>query len=189
MKRCKQCRETKPFSAFYGDAAAHDGHRPECKACTSARRKAWYRANRDREIARVQAWQRDNKQRYNARQREYRKRNPDKDWPGHLKRKFGLTVDEYESFVAAHLGRCAICGDEPAASARLHLDHDHDSKAVRGMLCVRCNNGLGQFREDVELLARAVDYLDSGGFVPGGVAELAGTARARAFALKAAKAS
>jgi hypothetical protein len=189
VKRCKKCGETKPLELFYADKACRDGRRPECKACTSAARRVYYRANRKKVIGRVVAWQRDNKERYNARQREYRKRNPDKDWPGHLKRNFGLTVDEYESFVAAHSGRCAICCDEAAAGKRLHIDHDHNSKNVRGMLCVRCNNGLGQFRENPALLERGIDYLESGGFVPGGVAELADTARARAFALKAAKAS
>lgn len=189
MKKCKHCGITKPLDEFYRDNAGQDGRRPECKECTSARRKAWYRANRDREISRVRAWQQENKDQYNERQRRYREMHPDRDWSGYLKRKFGMTVDEYDAFLVAHGGRCAICGHEPAEGTRLHLDHDHESKAVRGMLCVRCNNGLGQFQEDPALLERAVDYLQVEGFVPGGVAELENSVRARAFALKAGKAS
>lgn len=56
---------------------------------------------------------------------------------------------------------CAICGaglDEPATK-NTHLDHDHETGAVRGFLCLLCNHGLGHFRDDPALLARAVEYL------------------------------
>jgi hypothetical protein len=188
VKRCTKCGELKPLDEFYRSNGGRDGRRADCKACDATRRRVWYRANRERVIANVVAWQRDNKERYNARQREYRESHPDRDWPAYLRRNFGLTVDEYEAFVAAHDSRCAICDAEPPEGKRHHLDHDHESGAVRGLLCVRCNNGLGQFRESPALLQRAADYLECGGFVPGHVLELAETARARALALKAAKA-
>ncbi len=55
-------------------------------------------------------------------------------------------------------GGCAICGKRPG-KVSLHVDHDHETGEVRGLLCVGCNNALGQFRDDLELLARASDYL------------------------------
>ena len=58
---------------------------------------------------------------------------------------------------AAQDGRCAICG---AVSGRLFVDHCHTTGNVRGLLCVACNNALGQFRDSVSALRRAIDYLE-----------------------------
>lgn len=164
MKRCKRCGETKPLDQFYKNKTGRDGLRPECKPCSSAQKKAWYRQNREAVIAKVIAWQRANQDRYNARMREYRKANPEAGRADHLRRKFDLTIEEYEQLLAAQGGRCAICRREPGKIS-LHVDHDHETGEVRGLLCFRCNGGAGQFKEDVELLARAIDYLDSGGLV------------------------
>jgi hypothetical protein len=58
-------------------------------------------------------------------------------------------------------GRCAICGvlEADAPRGRLHLDHDHGSLAVRGLLCGNCNAGLGQFKDDPNRLLAAIEYL------------------------------
>jgi len=56
---------------------------------------------------------------------------------------------------------CAICGVNPAATGRqLARDHDHKTQRFRGWLCMSCNTGLGQFKDDRVLLMRAVAYLD-----------------------------
>jgi hypothetical protein len=184
VKRCKKCGEAKPLDAFYRDSVARDAHRPECKNCTSARRKAWYQANREREIARVVAWQQRNRERYNAKLRAYRRANPEVGRADHLNRAFGLTLDEFERLLAAQSGGCAICGSRSRGNISLHVDHDHESGLVRGLLCVRCNNGLGQFKESFRLMSRAADYVDAGGFVRSGVAALRQKARTRALELR-----
>lgn len=63
--------------------------------------------------------------------------------------------------IAAQGNRCAICGrsGEDAPHKRLALDHDHATGCIRGMLCLQCNSGLGQFRDDPALLAAAIRYL------------------------------
>ena len=70
-----------------------------------------------------------------------------------------LTIARYEEMLAAQGGGCAICGEE--AEGSLHVDHDHVTGKVRGLLCVRCNNALGQFQEDPALIVRALAYLVS----------------------------
>lgn len=85
-----------------------------------------------------------------------------------LKKNYGLTLEAYETLVASQGHACAICrspikdwkvGDSLAARSA-SVDHDHESGVVRGILCVKCNAGLGQFRDDVSLLAAAIGYLD-----------------------------
>jgi hypothetical protein len=74
----------------------------------------------------------------------------------HLKRRYGITAAEADAMLDAQGGMCAICGDRPAA----HVDHDHRTGAVRSLLCFTCNSGLGNFRDEPELLRLAADYLD-----------------------------
>lgn len=83
-----------------------------------------------------------------------------------LKSQYGMTVEEYDQ--RAKVG-CVICGrttpigriSKHSSEHWLHVDHDHTSGRVRGLLCTNCNRGLGFFADDPELLRRAVSYLES----------------------------
>jgi hypothetical protein len=178
MKRCKKCGQAKEYSAFYREKGCADGYRPECKSCNLAARKMKYREDPKKEIARVRAWQEKNRDHVNEYQRRYRTENRDVLREGHLRRTFGLTLEGYARLVDAQGGGCAICGDGPLDGQSLHVDHR--GEVVRGALCVRCNNGLGQFKDEPELLFRAADYVVSGGFVPPDALELRDAAIARA---------
>jgi len=73
----------------------------------------------------------------------------------HLQRRYGITAEEADEMLAAQGGTCAICEIEPA----VHVDHDHVSGRVRGMLCFNCNGGLGNFRDDPLFLYAAAEYV------------------------------
>ena len=77
----------------------------------------------------------------------------------HLRNKFGLTPDEYSGFLAAQGGVCALCSSLPTPGISLHVDHDHGTGEIRGLLCVRCNNAIGLLREDPDLMRRASRYV------------------------------
>jgi Recombination endonuclease VII len=74
----------------------------------------------------------------------------------HLWLRYGLTLDDVDRLLTSQAGVCAICG----ARDPQHVDHDHDSGRVRGLLCFNCNGGLGQFKDNASNLRRAADYLD-----------------------------
>jgi hypothetical protein len=81
----------------------------------------------------------------------------------HLRTKFGITLDDYNRILEEQDGRCSIC-DTTACSTgqRLSVDHCHDTGAVRGLLCRRCNAGCGQFNDSPDLLRKGADYLEAG---------------------------
>jgi hypothetical protein len=79
-----------------------------------------------------------------------------------LQKKFGLSRQQYVQLLAEQDGCCKICGSqEPATKGKTEfcVDHDHKTGCIRGLLCTSCNRGLGFFRDDVELLQKAIAYL------------------------------
>jgi hypothetical protein len=81
-----------------------------------------------------------------------------------VQKTYGISAKEYDAILRAQGGVCAICGRRPG-KRRFAVDHDHATGEVRGLLCPGsehgCNKGLGFFNDDVELLRRAVAYLES----------------------------
>lgn len=76
-------------------------------------------------------------------------------------RRYNLSEEQYKALTARAGGQCEICGvaEVQAPKGRLHIDHDHSTGKVRGLLCQRCNHGLGLFQDRVALLNRASEYL------------------------------
>lgn len=80
----------------------------------------------------------------------------------YYRRKYGLTLKQYEKMVRLQKNRCKICGRPPKPGKRHNVDHDHKTDRVRGLLCFHCNHRLlGRGREKPELHERAAEYLRS----------------------------
>ena len=87
----------------------------------------------------------------------HRKRN--RDWREiELKRKYDMNGADYQMLFEAQNGQCAICGKAPNRTS-LAVDHNHDTNEVRGLLCLKCNSGIGLFSDNCEALLKAVAYL------------------------------
>ena len=130
--RCPACSQVKANAEFNRDASRSDGLTYSCKACISNARKGMGLANPE------------------AHRKAARKNQL---------QKYGLTEEAYAAMVVSQGGCCLICG---SPVDRLHVDHDHSTGDVRGLLCQSCNHGLGNFKDRVDLLLRAADYLVSG---------------------------
>ena len=77
-----------------------------------------------------------------------------------LKRRvYGLSAEDYQAMVRAHRGRCPICDKAFDSTKDTCVDHDHATGKVRGLLCSRCNKGLGFFGDSLTVLNRASQYL------------------------------
>lgn len=154
MRRiCNGCGAEKDISDFY------KGKR-KCKPCLNAYSSAWRKANP--ELTRA------NQRRVDAK-RKHRRHNPEHIRKWKLKSIYGISSEQYESMFQAQGGCCAVCGcigslkpGSRSASLRLHVDHDHDSGAVRGLLCGHCNKAEGLIRSSKNALALAA-YMERHG--------------------------
>lgn len=73
-----------------------------------------------------------------------------------IKSKYGIEIAHYDKLYKKQKGKCAICQTKYPV---LHVDHDHDTKAVRGLLCSNCNTSLGLLKENVSTFCNAIVYL------------------------------
>jgi Autographiviridae endonuclease VII len=95
---------------------------------------------------------------------EYLAKNTDHGRRHHLKKKFKITLEEYDAMSEKQQGLCAICGQPETTpwrdtTRRLAVDHCHETGTIRGLLCMNHNQGLGKFQHDPDLLEKAAKYL------------------------------
>lgn len=110
--------------------------------------------------------------------RAYRAANPRDaaEWRNRsLLRRYGLTEIDYVALLQQQGGVCAICRQPPAVVTgqryanrygRLHVDHDHETGRVRGLLCGNCNRGIGMLKHDPALLRNAIVWLEDNTSAP-----------------------
>jgi len=133
LKECPTCKERKPPSGFHKNRTKPDGLDNECRRCKHIREssKEARDAKRERDLMRL----------------------------------YGLTLADYEALAEMQGHVCAICGEPEKATNRfgellpLSVDHDHDTGEVRGLLCSRCNKGIGALGDDVMGVLTAAIYL------------------------------
>ena len=89
----------------------------------------------------------------------YLKEHPEVVRKSYLKRTYGLTMEAYNSMLEGQDGVCAICQCEPEYGKNLHVDHDHNTGKIRGLLCIKCNRALGLLYDDLETVASLLEYL------------------------------
>ena len=93
---------------------------------------------------------------------DHYKSDPDCNRRNNYKKRYGITVDDYNSMLEEQGHRCAICKAESPDKrcVRFHVDHCHTTGKVRGLLCNNCNIGLGKFQDNPQFLIEAAKYLN-----------------------------
>lgn len=137
MKKCTKCKETKPVNLFGNHIRHTDGKRFRCKACEAV----------DAATSR----------------QELKIKNPEKlleiDRAANLKQMYGLSIVDWDMKLEKQQGVCAICKGICCSGRRLSVDHNHITGKIRDLLCGNCNQGLGKFLDNPELLLKAAGYL------------------------------
>lgn len=135
LRRCSECKRVLPLTDFYPGSPKSKKGWTYCRSCEGERG------------------------------RRRREANPGLSTKVARRLRYGILPDQYEQLVAAQGGFCAICGEVSSVKRRdgrprqLDLDHDHSTGLVRGLLCVRCNRGIGLLDDDPALLQAAALYL------------------------------
>jgi hypothetical protein len=129
-------------------AARNAKHRATYATELKVKKAAYYVANRERVKERVRSW---------------RAANPRKVKANNLRQSYGLTLEEFDLLMEIQNGLCGICKTLllPTKSGT-HVDHDHATGRIRGLLCGSCNKGLGNFRDSSAFLLAAASYLKGG---------------------------
>ncbi len=79
-----------------------------------------------------------------------------------LKKKYGITIEQYNRMLIEQNNSCAICGkDADKCHNGLYVDHNHATGKIRKLLCRDCNVGIGHLMEDVLILRKAIEYLET----------------------------
>ena len=134
---CNRCQQFKLLSNFAINSKGKFGVKSICKKCST---KAGRKLYQDRK----------NTMCPNEWSLEKREQS--------LKKNYGITLAEYEIYLEKQKGVCLICfgvnSDKP-----LYVDHCHNTKQVRGLLCQKCNSLLGMAQDSITILASAIDYL------------------------------
>jgi len=103
---------------------------------------------------------RANPELYRARRRAAYKADPSKVRGYDLKKKYKITLEEYNEMLVKQNGKCAVCfTNKPKGKGGLHVDHDHRTGKVRGLLCHSCNSIAGYADDNIELLEALIAYL------------------------------
>jgi len=143
MRQCLGCQDVLPLAAFYSSAKVIRGRSytcvsSRCKTCSNEKNKANVR------------------------------KNPASKRRAGVKFKYGLTWPQFTKLYEDQHGVCAICTTPlriefglARGQSKLCVDHCHDTGKVRGLLCKRCNTGLGQLGETKDKLLKAIAYLEN----------------------------
>jgi len=177
-KICSECKEEKSLTEFnLHHVHVKEGvskYRGLCKSCESKWKHDFYQRPENKEKRKVynlrhakkrKTWKQKPKVKAKAREyaKEYARKYPERIQNSYWKRRFGITLHDYQELLKKQNFRCAICGSEkPNGGPRmkkLAVDHSKKSGEIRGLLCFNCNVGLGAFKDSRDILQKAVDYL------------------------------
>lgn len=154
LKVCRKCNESKPLSEYRSHRSFN------CNTC--------FVSAQETERTRINNYQREYVRSLNPDKKEARKQraleryyaDPQERQANNFYYKYGITKAEAISLQESQGNKCAICEQELTDSKKTHVDHCHETNKVRGILCLHCNTGLGHFKDNPELLRKAIAYLD-----------------------------
>ena len=136
MKICRKCKTLRQLHEFHKNTR---GQNVPCKFCERER----YHKHK---TARLEA------------RKVYREKN--KELISIKKNRANATVDEFKKLFTEQDGKCAICFTHQSnLNRRIAVDHDHDTKKIRGLLCDKCNRAIGLLKDRIDILQNAITYL------------------------------
>lgn len=156
--RCSDCKTFRPTVEFIPSVVKIGCG--QCRQCKYARKRAYEQANPEKRNAARKKVRDAKPEQHRATVKKWRDRNPDKVAGYELKKNYGITLEEYNVILTRQGGKCACCGrDQNTCGRKLFVDHCHETGRIRGIICNRCNYGIGALGDNIEGVQRALEYL------------------------------
>ena len=137
------------------------------KEARAAYQKAYYKKNKEAYKAWTKAYREKNKEAIAASNKAYREKNKEAKAAYQkaytVLKRYGITLAEKNKMQDEQENKCKICHQDFLADVEPHVDHCHTSGKIRGLLCSRCNLGLGHFQDNPLALVKAAEYLKEQG--------------------------
>ena len=151
LKQCSMCEQLLDVVLFKKNSGSYDGLNPSCDSCHRVSR------NRPERKAKREVWKQSPEGRASIKKHNRSR----KAFAAYLARAYGLSFSDFSSLVVEQLGLCAGCLVElvPEGRNRFHVDHDHATGKVRGLLCASCNSALGLAHDSPTVLRQLAAYL------------------------------
>lgn len=159
-KKCSVCKLVKKASEFIKDNRLKSGLHSHCRKCQSVKYKKFLEKPGFKEDQKIYR-----KKYYDEKEKNFLLPQPIIIRKAYLKRIYNLEVEEYVALIEKQNNKCAICGKEETELTRnnnkkaISIDHCHKTGRIRGLLCGKCNKGIGYFNDDIEILQKAIEYL------------------------------
>ncbi len=145
-KVCTKCKKRKLIEEFYREKRKRDGYDTRCKNCVNGYQSQYRQEHRKQYLEIGKRWRQANKEQERNRA---------------LKKRYGITAEQYNILLESQNERCGLCGKHQSRfKNRLAVDHDHQTNRVRGLLCVECNILLGHLEkiEEIDFIVKANIY-------------------------------
>ncbi len=164
MKKCIKCKLLKKLSDFGLDNREKDKKKTYCKKCMNSYYtklkeqlpKSMKRCSKCKIIKDKKLFGIDTKGYTRSKCKPCEKIRARKN---HLKRTYGITLEDYDKMVELQNNKCKICNKQSSIWENLSIDHCHNTGKIRGLLCSLCNSAIGKFKDDIKLLTSAIKYL------------------------------
>jgi hypothetical protein len=152
LKKCTKCKVLKNHIFFHKKTQTKDGLNTVCKECWNASNKEWRKNNPTFGMKNYRSWVQENPVKYKETTRKKGLRQ------------YGLSIEDWEDIFNKQNGVCAICNlpetvIDKGTKRRLAVDHCHSTGKIRGLLCTKCNKGIGLLNDSPEILDKASAYL------------------------------
>jgi len=134
LRKCTKCLASKPLDSFSKNKLGSQGKMSWCKSC----QKDYMRERRKTDKGKQEVCN------------------------NNLKKSYGISLEDYNNMVKAQGNCCKLCSvhtDSLGKQSKLYVDHCHSTGKVRGLLCNNCNSALGKFKDDADLMYKAISYV------------------------------
>lgn len=164
FRTCSKCKERKHITDFCKTKQRKSGISSWCRACKNTSTGIWQKEHNpeSHRISSSKYFYKDQEIHLKT-CAEYRKNNPEKRnytaRSSYLRRKYGLSLEQYRAMEANQENACAICKTAFIECDKLYVDHNHETLEIRGLLCRSCNFAIGALKDSPQHLMNAVAYL------------------------------